>query len=42
MFGEVTEGLDVVEDISRVKVSDNGGFQMVPVKPVVIHSVSRE
>jgi peptidyl-prolyl cis-trans isomerase B (cyclophilin B) len=36
VFGEVTKGMDVVEKIAKVAVTDKGQFKNVPVKPVVI------
>jgi peptidyl-prolyl cis-trans isomerase B (cyclophilin B) len=35
-FGEVVEGMDVVDAISGVKTSNSGGRQNVPVEPVLI------
>ena len=42
VFGEVIEGLDVLEKIAAVEVHDSGEFANVPVEPVVIKSVRRE
>jgi peptidyl-prolyl cis-trans isomerase B (cyclophilin B) len=39
VFGEVTEGMDVVDKIAAVKTGDNGSFQDWPVDEVVIESV---
>ena len=36
VFGEVTEGLDVVDAISATKTMLKNGMQNVPVEPVVI------
>jgi cyclophilin family peptidyl-prolyl cis-trans isomerase len=36
VFGKVTEGMDVVDKIAKVKVGDKGRHQNVPVKPVMI------
>jgi cyclophilin family peptidyl-prolyl cis-trans isomerase len=40
-FGEVTDGMDVVEKIAGVEVADRNGFEKTPVKPVLIRSVER-
>ena len=39
MFGKVTQGLDVVDKIAKVRTGNRGMFQDVPVEPVVIQSV---
>lgn len=39
VFGKVTEGMDVVDEIRQVKTRTVGGFQNVPVEPVIIESV---
>lgn len=39
VFGQVIEGMDVVDKIANVKTGMNKGFQDVPVSPVVIKSV---
>jgi peptidyl-prolyl cis-trans isomerase B (cyclophilin B) len=36
VFGKVTEGMDVVDKIAMVEVGSSGGYQDVPVKPVII------
>ena len=36
VFGEVAEGMDVVNKIKGVKIGNKGGHQDVPVEPVVI------
>ena len=36
VFGQVVEGMDVVEAIKRVKTGHSGGHQDVPVEPVII------
>jgi peptidyl-prolyl cis-trans isomerase B (cyclophilin B) len=41
VFGEVVEGLDVVDAIKGVKTGRVGGFADVPVEQVVIESVDR-
>ncbi len=40
-FGKVTEGLDVVGAISKVKTRSVGHYDDVPAEPVVIQSVRR-
>jgi len=42
VFGEVIEGLDVVQKIEKVKTGNRGGHQDVPVEAVVINSVKIE
>jgi cyclophilin family peptidyl-prolyl cis-trans isomerase len=39
VFGKVTDGMDVIDKISRVKTGARGGHQDVPVEPVVIRSL---
>ena len=39
VFGKVTEGTDVVDQIKKVKTSRSGMFSDVPVEPVIIESV---
>ena len=42
VFGEVVEGMDVVEQIARLDIADNGGvFGMLPKRLVVIQSAER-
>jgi peptidyl-prolyl cis-trans isomerase A (cyclophilin A) len=41
VFGEVIEGMDVVDQINNAAVHDVGKFQLVPVQPIVIKSVRR-
>ncbi len=36
VFGKVVEGMDAVDKISKVKTGTQGGFQDVPLKPVLI------
>ena len=38
MFGEITEGWDVVEKIARAKVEPAGDLPAVPVEPILIKS----
>jgi cyclophilin family peptidyl-prolyl cis-trans isomerase len=40
-FGEVTEGMDVVEQISAVPVQDKGDFERIPAQTVLIKSIRR-
>lgn len=42
VFGEVTEGMDVVEKIKAVATGRNGMHQDVPLEPVVIEKVTIE
>jgi len=39
VFGQVVNGLEVLEQISRTTVADQGGWTSVPVKPIVVQSV---
>ena len=41
VFGKVVEGMDVVDQIRRVKTGDVGGHENVPLQDVVIRSVRR-
>ena len=40
VFGKVTEGLDVVDQIAKVKTGQSGMHSDVPLKPVVIESIT--
>lgn len=40
VFGRVTEGMEIVDEIAGVKTANHGHHQDVPVEPVVIESVS--
>ena len=39
VFGQVTEGMDVVDKIAGVKTGSRGPFQDVPAEAVVIKSI---
>jgi peptidyl-prolyl cis-trans isomerase B (cyclophilin B) len=39
VFGKVTEGMDVVDAIEKVKTGTKNGYKNVPVEPVIIKSV---
>lgn len=41
VFGEVIEGLDVVDKINAVPVRDAGDFERTPSEPVIVKSVRR-
>jgi len=41
VFGKVTQGMDVVDKIRKVETKTVGGFENVPVTPVVIKSIRR-
>ena len=40
-FGRVTEGMDVVKKIGKLKTGTVGGMENVPVAPIIIHSIRR-
>ena len=40
VFGKVTDGMAVVDEISKVKTGNKGGHQNVPLESVVIESVT--
>ena len=40
VFGKVTDGMDVVDQIAAVQTRNQGPHQNVPVEPIVIESVS--
>ncbi len=42
VFGEVTSGMDVVDKIRAVDVATKGEHENVPVKPILINSISRK
>jgi cyclophilin family peptidyl-prolyl cis-trans isomerase len=39
VFGEVVDGMDVVDKIAEVPVTDKGDFPKTPVEPVIIQSI---
>ena len=41
VFGQVTEGMDVVNQIGRVRTGNQNRMQDVPREPVIIHSITR-
>jgi peptidyl-prolyl cis-trans isomerase B (cyclophilin B) len=41
VFGEVVEGMDVVDRIAQVRVEDRDGFTSLPIQTVLIESVNR-
>ena len=41
VFGEVTDGMDVVDKINNVPVHDTAGLDRTPVQPVVVKSIRR-
>jgi cyclophilin family peptidyl-prolyl cis-trans isomerase len=41
VFGEVTEGMDVIDKIAAVKTGRRRGFEDVPLDPVIMTSVRR-
>ncbi len=41
VFGRVTEGMNVVDQIGRVRTGNQDGMRDVPRDPVVIHSITR-
>jgi cyclophilin family peptidyl-prolyl cis-trans isomerase len=42
VFGKVVGGMDVVNKIKGVATANSGQFQNVPVKPVIMESITRE
>jgi cyclophilin family peptidyl-prolyl cis-trans isomerase len=42
VFGQIVEGMDVVQKIEKVKTGNRGFHQDVPVETVVIHSIKLE
>lgn len=41
VFGKVVEGMNVIDEIKMVKTTEKGSYKDVPVKPVIIKSVTR-
>jgi len=41
VFGEVTEGMDVVDKMAAAEVRDTPDFERTPVQPIVIKSIRR-
>ncbi len=41
VFGRVTDGMDVVDDIERARTTDMNGLQDVPREPIVITQIRR-
>ena len=41
VFGKVTEGMEIVDEIAKVQTGDKGGHQNVPVEPITITGTSR-
>lgn len=42
VFGEVTEGMDVVDAIAKVKTGQRQGHGDVPLEAIVIHDIREE
>lgn len=40
VFGEVTEGMDIVDAIAKVKTGQRAGHSDVPVEDIMIHSIT--
>jgi peptidyl-prolyl cis-trans isomerase B (cyclophilin B) len=40
VFGQVTEGMDIVDEIAKVATGNHGHHQDVPQEPVVIEAVT--
>ena len=40
VFGRVTDGMDVVDAIAKVRTGNNCGYENVPVEPVVIRKIT--
>ena len=41
VFGKVSEGMDIVDEIAKVPTGDKGGHQNVPLETITITAVSR-
>ena len=42
VFGEVVEGMDIVDEIAKVPTGNVRGYQNVPIEPVIIISARRQ
>lgn len=42
VFGKVTEGMDIVEKIEKVKTGNNSGMADIPLEQVIIRKVTIE
>lgn len=42
VFGKVVDGMDVVDEIAKVKTGDKGGHQNVPLDTITITAVTRQ
>ena len=42
VFGKVTEGMDVVDEIAKVATDNKGGHQNVPIDTITITGASRQ
>jgi peptidyl-prolyl cis-trans isomerase A (cyclophilin A) len=42
VFGKVTEGMDTIDKIAKVRTGTKGGHQDVPTEPVIIKSAKRK
>ncbi len=40
-FGKITDGMEVADQIANIKVQDQGDFEKIPVKTVMINSIRR-
>lgn len=40
VFGQVTEGMDIVDEIAKVATGNNGHHQDVPQEPIIVESAS--
>jgi cyclophilin family peptidyl-prolyl cis-trans isomerase len=41
VFGKVIEGMNVIDEMKMVKTTEKGSYKDVPVKPVIIKSITR-
>ena len=42
LFGKVTEGMDIVDDMAAVKTGNKGGHQDVPLETITITGVKKQ